>query len=82
MHDSELIEKDPGDDGDDEEGQLGHDERELGHAQDLGADHAADPHGGDPGMKEKRARYYNGFQIVSCMMEALSGDRVMSISFN
>lgn len=52
LHDSELIKKDSGDDGDDEERQLGHDQRELGHAQDLGADHAADADGRDPGRRK------------------------------
>ena len=48
LEDGELVEEDAGDHGDDKQTQLGHDGGQLGHAQDLGADHAADTQGGDP----------------------------------
>lgn len=48
MEDGELVEEDSGDHGDDEQAQLGHHGGQLGHAQDLGADHAADAQRGDP----------------------------------
>ena len=49
LHDGELVEEEAGHDGDDEEGQLGHDLAQVGHGEDLGADHAADADGGNPG---------------------------------
>ena len=44
----ELVEEDARDHRDDEEEELRHDDAEVGHAEDLGADDAGDADGGDP----------------------------------
>ena len=48
MEDDELIEENAATDSDDEESELGHDVAEVGDAEDLGGDDAADADGGDP----------------------------------
>ena len=46
--DGELVEEDSGDYSDDEHCQLGHDESEIGYAQDLGANDATDTNRRNP----------------------------------
>ena len=48
MEDDELIEENAATDCDDEESELGHDVAEVGDAEDLGGDDAADADRGDP----------------------------------
>ena len=48
LKDRELVEEDASADGDDEQAELRHDGPDVGDAEDLGGDHAADADGGEP----------------------------------
>ena len=57
--DGELVEEDSGDYGDDEHCQLGHDESEIGYAQDLGANDATDTNRRNPDKEKEIMKHFS-----------------------